>query len=114
MNSTGKQLIGFQTKAAGHRNFQGVQAATGELLPQVFTEATVDEANEALLKASSAFKTYRKISDEKRASFLNAIADEILAIGDLLIQTACAESGLPEARISGCLLYTSPSPRDCS
>jgi alpha-ketoglutaric semialdehyde dehydrogenase len=101
MNLTGKQLIGFQTKAAGHRNFQGVQAATGELLPQVFTEATVDEANEALLKATSAFKTYRKISDEKRASFLNAIADEILAIGDLLIQTACAESGLPEARISG-------------
>ncbi|MFM6936365.1 MAG: aldehyde dehydrogenase (NADP(+)) [Aquirufa sp.] len=101
MNSTGKQLIGFQTKAAGHRNFQGVQAATGELLPQVFTESTVDEANEALLKASSAFKTYRKISDEKRASFLNAIADEILAIGDVLIQTACAESGLPEARISG-------------
>ena len=101
MNLTGKQLIGFQTKAAGHRNFQGVQAATGELFPQVFTESTVDEANEALLKASSAFKTYRKISDEKRASFLNAIADEILAIGDLLIQTACAESGLPEARISG-------------
>ena len=101
MNLTGKQLIGFQTKAAGHRNFQGVQAATGEFLPQVFTEATVDEANEALLKASSAFKTFRKISDEKRASFLNAIADEILAIGDLLIQTACAESGLPEARISG-------------
>ncbi|MHA8075737.1 aldehyde dehydrogenase (NADP(+)) [Aquirufa sp. TARAVU-A1A] len=101
MNLTGKQLIGFQTKATGHRNFQGVQAATGELLPQVFTESTVDEANEALLKASSAFKTYRKISDEKRASFLNAIADEILAIGDLLIQTACAESGLPEARISG-------------
>ena len=101
MNLTGKQLIGFQTKAAGHRNFQGVQAATGELLPQVFTEATVDEAHEALQKASSAFKTYRKISDEKRASFLNAIADEILAIGDLLIQTACAESGLPEARITG-------------
>ena len=23
MNVTGKQLIGFQTKAAGHRNFQG-------------------------------------------------------------------------------------------
>jgi NADP-dependent aldehyde dehydrogenase len=101
MNLTGKQLIGFQTKAAGHRNFQGVQAATGELLPQVYTEATVDEANEAFQKAASAFKTYRNISDEKRASFLNAIAEEIVAIGDRLIQTACAESGLPEARISG-------------
>lgn len=101
MNLTGKQLIGFQTKAAGHRNFQGIQAASGEALPQVFVEATADEANEALTKASAAFKVYRNVSDGERAKFLHAIAEEILAIGDVLIQTACAESGLPEARITG-------------
>lgn len=101
MNLTGKQIIGFQTKAAGHRNFQGIQATTGEALPQVFVEATDEEANEALAKASAAFKVYRNLSDARRAHFLNTIADEILAIGDLLIQTACIESGLPEARITG-------------
>ncbi len=101
MNLTGKQIIGFQTKAAGHRNFQGVQASSGETLPQVYVEATDEEANEALAKASAAFKVYRNLSDAQRASFLNTIADEILAIGDLLIQTACIESGLPEARITG-------------
>ncbi|MHA8092904.1 aldehyde dehydrogenase (NADP(+)) [Aquirufa regiilacus] len=101
MNLTGKQIIGFQTKAAGHRNFQGIQATTGEVLPQVFVEATDEEANEALAKASAAFKVYRNLSDARRAHFLNTIADEILAIGDLLIQTACIESGLPEARITG-------------
>jgi NADP-dependent aldehyde dehydrogenase len=101
MNLTGKQIIGFQTKAAGHRNFQGIQASSGEALPQIYVEATDEEANEALAKASAAFKVYRNLSDTQRASFLNTIADEILAIGDLLIQTACIESGLPEARITG-------------
>lgn len=101
MNLTGKQIIGFQTKAAGHRNFQGIQATTGEALPQVFVEATDEEANEALAKASAAFKVYRNLSDAQRANFLNTIAEEILAIGDVLIQTACTESGLPEARIIG-------------
>ncbi len=101
MNLTGKQIIGFQTKAAGHRNFQGIQATTSEALPQVFVEATDEEANEALTKASAAFKVYRNLSDAQRANFLNTIAEEILAIGDVLIQTACAESGLPEARITG-------------
>ena len=101
MNLTGKQIIGFSTKTEGHRTFQGINAASAEPLPQVFTEATVGEADEALTKASAAFKKYRKLSDTQRAAFLNAIAEEILAIGDLLIQTACAESGLPEARITG-------------
>lgn len=101
MNLTGQQIIGFQTKAAGHRIFHGIQASTGESLPQNFIEATADEATEALSKASAAFKIYRNLSDAERAKFLNAIAEEILAIGDDLIQTACAESGLPEARITG-------------
>lgn len=101
MNLTGKQIIGFSIKAEGHRTFQGIIASSGESLPQVFTEATVGEADEALNKATAAFKSYRKLSDSQRAAFLNAIAEEILAIGDLLIQTACAESGLPEARITG-------------
>jgi NADP-dependent aldehyde dehydrogenase len=101
MNFTGKQLIGLSQQASGHRNFQGIQAAMGEALPQQYVEATADEADNALTKASAAFKAYRNLTDSQRAQFLNAIAEEILAIGDLLIQTACAESGLPEARITG-------------
>ena len=47
MNLTGKQIIGFSTKTEGQRTFQGINAASGEPLPQVFTEATVGEADEA-------------------------------------------------------------------
>ena len=37
----------------------------------------------------------------KKSEFLKAIADEILALGDELIQTYCTETGLPEGRAKG-------------
>ena len=67
----------------------------------VFVEATSDEINEAATLASEAFKIFRTISGDKKADFLNAIADEILALDDDLIQTYCSESGLPEGRAKG-------------
>jgi alpha-ketoglutaric semialdehyde dehydrogenase len=44
---------------------------------------------------------YRETDLETRAAFLEAIAAEIEALGDELIQTAMAETGLPQARITG-------------
>lgn len=101
MQVTGKQIIGQSITATGQHHFQGVQASSGELLPQVFTDATHAEVDEAMRLASIAFVSYRKISDVQRAAFLEAIATEIESIGDLLIQSACAESGLAEGRIVG-------------
>jgi len=51
--------------------------------------------------AQQAFSPYRKLSDAKRAEFLLAISDELVALGDSLIHMACLETGLPEARITG-------------
>ncbi|MEL0211238.1 MAG: aldehyde dehydrogenase family protein, partial [Novosphingobium sp.] len=45
--------------------------------------------------------TYRATTREERAAFLEAIASEILAIGDDLIEAAMSESGLPRARLEG-------------
>lgn len=66
-----------------------------------YTDASIAEIDSAIAAAKAAFPIYRRISDVKRAEFLLAISHEILAIGDELIQTACAESHLPEARITG-------------
>jgi NADP-dependent aldehyde dehydrogenase len=66
-----------------------------------YTDASIAEIDSAIAAAKAAFPIYRRISDAKRAEFLQAISREILAIGDELIQTACAESHLPEARITG-------------
>ena len=101
MSITGKQIIGYGLSQQGSREFHGINASTGEVVGPIFYEATTDEVDAAFTLAKSAFSTYRKISDLDRAQFLIAIIDEINAIGDELIQTACAESGLPEARITG-------------
>jgi NADP-dependent aldehyde dehydrogenase len=101
MELTGKQMIGFSNSQLGSREFHGLNASTGEVVGPKFYEATIDEVDAALKLAKSAFPKYRKISDLDRAQFLLAIIDEINAIGDDLIKTACAESGLPEARITG-------------
>jgi 2,5-dioxopentanoate dehydrogenase len=66
-----------------------------------YTDASIAEIDSAIAAAKAAFPIYRRISDAKRAEFLQAISREILAIGDELIHTACAESHLPEARITG-------------
>lgn len=64
-------------------------------------DATITEIDSAVAAAKAAFPIYRRISDVDRAAFLMAISREIMAIGDTLIQSACAESHLPEARIMG-------------
>jgi NADP-dependent aldehyde dehydrogenase len=66
-----------------------------------YTDASIAEIDSAIAAAKAAFPIYRRMSDADRASFLQAISREIMAIGDELIQTACAESHLPEARITG-------------
>jgi NADP-dependent aldehyde dehydrogenase len=59
------------------------------------------QINKVMENAHGAFKQYRSVSGSERAQFLEAIADEIEALGDVLIQTAMSESNLPEARLMG-------------
>ena len=49
----------------------------------------------------AAFDSFRATDAETRAAFLDAIGEEIVALGDVLIETACRESGLPRGRIEG-------------
>lgn len=57
--------------------------------------------NESLKKANDAFRLYRNLSGQQKATFLRAIAEEIEALGDILIETASRESNLPTARFMG-------------
>ncbi|BDD02854.1 aldehyde dehydrogenase (NADP(+)) [Aureibacter tunicatorum] len=62
---------------------------------------SAEELNGLLELSNQAFATFRKLSGARKAEFLDAIADEIVALGDDLVQAACEESGLPEGRIVG-------------
>lgn len=101
MSITGANLIGFQTSAKGDNSFQTFSPAKNEFLPGDFTEATEEELFAAVSLAEKAFQSYREVPSAKRAEFLDAIAEEILALGDELIERCVAESGLPAGRITG-------------
>ena len=58
-------------------------------------------SSRACALAEAAFDPYRATSPEVRARFLELVADKIAALGDALTERACAESGLPRARIEG-------------
>src|SRR5579871_2412569 len=102
MELHGKNLIGGKAVASPNtKTFQSVVAATGEKLSPIFHEATPAEADEALALAAKAFEDYRRLPAEKVAAFLDRIAEEIVKLGDELIQRVGAETGLPEARLTG-------------
>ncbi len=72
----------------------------GELLP-AFHEASAEDVDHAVRHAEDAFEIYRRIGDVARADLLDAIANKIVGLGDILIQRAHLESGLPLDRITG-------------
>src|SRR3954470_22630235 len=100
MELHGKNIIGGKAAgSAGTKTFFGIAAASGEKLQPPFHEATPAEADEALLLAEKAFEQYRRQPADKVAAFLDRVAEEILKLGDALIQRAIAETGLPEPRL---------------
>src|SRR5690606_10300834 len=62
---------------------------------------TVHEIDLAVQQASAAFQVYRNKSGIEKAEFLEAIAAEILMLGEGLIARCMEETGLPEARLIG-------------
>ncbi|MGJ8591025.1 MAG: aldehyde dehydrogenase (NADP(+)) [Aquaticitalea sp.] len=98
---TGKNQIGNKQSAKGNKTYKTFNPQLNIENDHDFTETTSEEIDEAVTLASEAFQVYRSMSGEKKAAFLNTIADEILALGDELIKTYCSESGLPEGRAMG-------------
>lgn len=65
----------------------------------MFKDATIEEIDIVMKNAWKAFHQYRKLSLKARTDFMKAIAAEVEACGDELIQTAMRETNLPEARL---------------
>lgn len=65
------------------------------------TPAEAADVAAATSAAAEAFASYRATSPTQRADFLEAVATEIEADKDAIIEAAVAESGLPLARITG-------------
>lgn len=102
MQLTGEMLIGraaIRGQAGSQRAFN--PTANAEIPEPEFGLGSREDVERAVDLATRAFDSYRNLPLERRAAFLEAIAEEILALGDALIERAHAESGLPVARLTG-------------
>jgi alpha-ketoglutaric semialdehyde dehydrogenase len=97
---SGENFIGYTRSATAAAKFSGV-VKDGNGKPYEFFEASAGEINAAVEKAAVAAPLYKGFSYAERATFLERIADEIVAIGPQLIQVTMQESNLPEARLLG-------------
>ncbi len=80
---------------------RGFDPAAGSELDPVYRYGDDADVAAAAAAAAEAFPAYRATSAERRARFLEDIAARIEAVGADLIARAVAESGLPQARITG-------------
>lgn len=98
---SGKNYIGNTLSNKGHNTFKAYDSNEFKYLDTDFYCANKEEVDLALELAATAFYSYRNFSGEKRAEFLEAIAEEIMNFGDELVSTAMLETALPEGRIIG-------------
>lgn len=101
MTLTGNLLIGSTSVRGSGPEIRAIDPARGVTLEPAFSTATVAEVARAAELAGEAFDAYRAVPLETRARFLEAIADNIMALGDALIERAHLETALPVARLQG-------------
>ncbi len=94
-------LIGRSSRAGENGEIRGINATTGELIDPIFGGASMSDLHDACALAANAFPAFRATSLETRAAFLEQIAENILEIGNALIERCTVETGLPSARIEG-------------
>lgn len=81
--------------------FQATNPSDNTLLEGQFTNASVAEIHQKVTSAAIAFDAYRKKDAVEIAAFLDTIADEILNLGDALLERCHQETALPLARLQG-------------
>lgn len=101
MALTGELFIASKRVHRDGQGFQAVAASNGTPLEPRFSMATAEDVEAATAAAEAAFPVYSGLPREKRAEFLEAIAEEIDALGETLTERAMQESGLPHARLTG-------------
>ena len=98
---TGQMLIAGSPVRGSGTPIRGFNPSTGQNLEPAYPYGDKSHVEAACSAAAAAFAGYRSTTSEQRAQFLETIAANIEAIRDDVVARAVAESGLPEARITG-------------
>ncbi len=97
----GENLIGSQSVKGGGAAFTAFDPAKQQALDCEFHAATEEQLEQACALAASAARPLADMLRQKRAAFLDAIADGLMAAQAEIVPMAMAESGLPEMRVTG-------------
>lgn len=101
MPLAGQSIIAGTPTPGSAGTFTAVDPRTGTPLGPEVSCLTPDEVPLATRAAAEAFPAYRATTPQARAGFLDAIAEEIEALGDELLERAHSETALPLARLEG-------------
>jgi NADP-dependent aldehyde dehydrogenase len=101
MKITGEAFIGGVYERGTAGSFQAWDPNRQEHIEPEFHMVDDGQVDRACRLAGEAFDGFRNTTDLARAHFLETVAEQILALGDALIERAMAESGLPRARLEG-------------
>ncbi|MBY5922326.1 aldehyde dehydrogenase (NADP(+)) [Ferrimonas balearica] len=101
MPLTGQHFIAGQWTGLPQHDFLAWDPRTDAPLPTHFADGSEAEVAAAASAAADAFAPYRRLDTEQRAAYLEAIAEEIEALGDELLNRAEQETALPAARLQG-------------
>ncbi|MFK7934063.1 MAG: aldehyde dehydrogenase (NADP(+)), partial [Saprospiraceae bacterium] len=81
--------------------FYAINPVNNERLSGTYRNSSETEIHVAVQNATTAFDTYRKKDKQQIANFLEQIAEEILQLGDDLLERCHLETALPLARLQG-------------
>lgn len=101
MTITGKQLIGGEWVQGEAGSFYGVDPRDGRNLQPTISIASNDQVDQTVRMADAASKIFRRSSPKERATFLRYCAEQIMALGDELLERVMEETGYPKARAEG-------------
>ena len=96
-----KNIIAGVSSGLGSDHLHAINPSNKEKLEGDFIIATTEEIDNAAQYAHGAWQDYKNTSGKEKGKLLRQIAENIEGLGDVLVQRAMAESGLPEGRIKG-------------
>jgi NADP-dependent aldehyde dehydrogenase len=97
----GRMIIAGELVAGSGTEIHAFDPAAGTDLEPGYRYGDASHVEAACAAAAAAFGEYRATTSERRAAFLDQIADNVEALRDALVARASAETGLPQARIAG-------------
>lgn len=94
-------MLGGINASHSGKTFNGINPATGDKLEPPYVGVGAEDVGAIAAQAGAAFPIYRAKSGQERAAFLRAIADNINAAVEDLVERMPTETALPEPRVRG-------------